>query len=201
MSEWLNITEYNWVLWVAGLFALLEFGKWAWSLIEWFISKLGIETKHMRSQREVRNKLLKAEQDIAEIRDTSTQNVNTFLEHERLMSESFADVKNEIVQEIGKLHNKIDEQHVHLEEIDRDGKRRDATIFRDRLLQSHRYYNQRRNTDGLVYLSISEFENLQNMFKEYFAANGNGVIKQIYEQDFQPNFRIDNESIDTYRTK
>lgn len=201
MDEWLKITETNWVLWIAGLFALLEFGRWAWTLTEWFISKLGVETKHMRRQRETRDRLLKAENNIKEIKETAVKNVNTFLEHERLMSESFVDVKKEIVQEIGKLHNKIDEQSEHLEEIDRDGKRRDATIFRDRLLQSHRFYNQRRNADGFVYLSISEFENLQNMFKEYFAANGNGVIKQIYEQDFQPNFRIDNESIDTYKTK
>ena len=42
MEKWTCITEYNWVLWIAGLFALLEFSKWAWSLAEWFISKIGI---------------------------------------------------------------------------------------------------------------------------------------------------------------
>lgn len=192
MSEWLNITEYNWVLWVAGLFALLEFGKWVWSLIEWFISKLGIETKHMRSQREVRNKLLKAEQDIAEIRDTSTQNVNTFLEHERLMSESFVDVKKEIVQEISKLHDKIDKQHEHLEDIDRDGKHRDMALMRDRLIQGLRYFSQNKSNDGSVLISMTDYENLDELFNEYFKCGGNGVCHSLYENEFKK-FKIDTE--------
>ena len=160
MDNWIKVTEYNWVLWIAGLFALLEFGKWAWSLIEWFISKLGVETKHMRSQREVRDRLKNAESDINEIRKTAEKNVNTFLEHERLMSESFTDVKNEIVQEIGKLHDKIDEQHVHLEEIDRDGKARDCAILRDRILGGMRYFSQNIDENNNVQISTTDFENM-----------------------------------------
>ena len=205
MDEWINLTEYNWSFWVAGLFALLEFGKWAWGLIEWFISKLGIETKSMNQKKEINKRLKDTEDAIKDIKETSTKNVDMFLEHERKIVANFVEIKDEVVKQLDDLSNKFDEQKSQLEKrlenIDNDGKRRDATIFRDRLLQSHRFYSQRRDSDGIVYLSISEFENLQNMFKEYFAANGNGVIKQIYEQDFLPNFRIDNNSIDIYKSK
>lgn len=184
MDKWTCVTEYNWVLWIAGLFALLEFGKWAWTLVEWFISKLGVETKHMRSQRETRDRLLKAENNIKEIKETATQNVNTFLEHERLMSESFVDVKKEIVQEIGKLHNKIDEQSEHLEEIDRDGKARDCAILRDRILGGMRYFSQNVDENNNVHISATDFENMSKMFEEYKKAGGNGLIKHLKETEF-----------------
>ena len=184
MGKWTCVTEYNWVLWIAGLFALLEFGKWAWTLVEWFISKLGVETKHMRSQRETRDRLLKAENNIKEIKETATQNVNTFLEHERLMSESFVDVKKEIVQEIGKLHNKIDEQSEHLEEIDRDGKARDCAILRDRILGGMRYFSQNVDENNNVHISATDFENMSKMFEEYKKAGGNGLIKHLKETEF-----------------
>lgn len=60
MDNFIKITEYNWVLWVAGLFALLEFVKWIWGLLEHYISKLGLETKGMRRKREEHELLMGA---------------------------------------------------------------------------------------------------------------------------------------------
>lgn len=184
--------EIDWVLWVAGLFALLEFGKWAWSLIEYYLAKVHIETKRMRREREIRDKLIKAEKDIAEIRETSIENVNTFLEHEKLMSENFVSVKEEIVQELGKLHDKIDDQRKHLEDIDTDGKRRDCSLMRDRLIQGLRYFSQQRDEDGVVHISMTDYENLNEMFSEYFNCNGNGVCHSLYENEFKK-FKIDTD--------
>ena len=112
------------------------------------------------------------------------------------LSKRIEELGNLVNKQYTHLDKKIDEQKEHLEEIDKDGKARDCAFFRDRLIQATRYFNQRRNDDGIVYLSIVEFENLKNMFTEYFSANGNGAVKQIYEQDFLPNFRIDNVSPD-----
>lgn len=192
MDEFIKLTEYNWAFWVAGLFALIEFAKWVVSVGEWIISKFGIETKGMRSKREVRDKLLNAEKDIAEIRETSVQNVNTFLEHERLMSENFVDVKKEIVQEISKLHDKIDKQHEHLEDIDRDGKRRDCSLMRDRLLSGLRYFSQNRDENNNVHISMTDFESMSKMFEEYEKAGGNGLVKHLKETEFD-NFIVDTE--------
>ena len=60
MDEWMNLTKTDWVLWIAGLFALLNFGKYAWEIAEYWISKIGLETKEMRKKREQQELLLNA---------------------------------------------------------------------------------------------------------------------------------------------
>ena len=52
MDEWMNLTKTDWVLWIAGLFALLNFGKYAWEMAEYWIAKIGLETKGMRKKKE-----------------------------------------------------------------------------------------------------------------------------------------------------
>ena len=192
MDEWIKLTEYNWTLWLAGLFALIEFLKWIYTSGEWIISKFGVETKRMRNQKENRKRLLNAENDIKEIKETSERNVNNFLEHEQLMSDNFIDVKNEIIKEISKLNEKIDNQREHLEEIDRDGKHRDMALMRDRLIQGLRYFSQKKDTDGSVLISMTDYENLDELFNEYFKCGGNGVCHSLYENEFKK-FKIDTE--------
>lgn len=196
MDKWLaTIGDINIMYWIAGLFALLELFRWVWTFIEWVISKFGIETKNMRTQRENRERLTNAENDIKGIKETAEKNVETFLEHERIMNDNFISIKEEIIQEIGKLHDKIDEQSEHLEVIDSEGKKRDCSLFRDRLIQGLRYFSQNKDENGVVHISMTDFENLNTMFGEYFSAGGNGSIKHIYNSEFQK-FRIDNESFD-----
>lgn len=192
MDEWIKLTEYNWTLWLAGLFALIEFLKWIYTSGEWIISKFGVETKRMRNQKENRKRLLNAENDIKEIKETSERNVNNFLEHEQLMSDNFIDVKNEIIREIGKLNEKIDNQREHLEEIDRDGKRRDCSLMRDRLLSGLRYFSQNKDENNNVHISMTDFENMSKMFEEYEKAGGNGLVKHLKETEFD-NFIVDTE--------
>ena len=192
MDEWIKLTEYNWTLWLAGLFALIEFLKWIYTSGEWIISKFGVETKRMRSQKENKKRLLNAENDIKEIKETSERNVNNFLEHEQLMSDNFIDVKNEIIREIGKLNEKIDNQREHLEEIDRDGKRRDCSLMRDRLLSGLRYFSQNKDENNNVHISMTDFENMSKMFEEYEKAGGNGLVKHLKETEFD-NFIVDTE--------
>lgn len=195
MDKWIEITEYNWAFWVAGLFALLDFGKWAWSLIEHYIIKFGIETKNMRLKREYAERLKKTEQAIEDIKETSKANVSMFVEHEKKVVEYFSGMKSEVVKQLEELSNKFDEQQEQIEnqlnDIDKDGKARDRAVIRDRIIQSCRYYSQRRDEDGKIHVSISEHENLRHLFEEYFAANGNGSVKSIYDNDFLKNYVID----------
>lgn len=196
MKEWITLTETNWAFWIAGLFALLEFVKWLYSIGEWLISKFGIETKSMRTKRETRDKLLKAEQDIQEIRETSEKNVTMFLEHEQKVVDRFLEIKEEVVKQLNDLNNKFDEQKNQLEEtlegIDADGKRRDCSLMRDRLIQGLRYFSQQKDDEGIVHISMTDYENLNEMFTEYFNCNGNGVCHSLYENEFKK-FKIDTD--------
>lgn len=56
----MNLTKTDWVLWIAGLFALLNFGKYAWEIFQFWISTIGVETKGMRKKREQQELLLNA---------------------------------------------------------------------------------------------------------------------------------------------
>ena len=58
MDEWMNLTKTDWVLWIAGLFALLNFGKYTCEVAEYWISKTGLETKGMRKKKEERELLM-----------------------------------------------------------------------------------------------------------------------------------------------
>lgn len=174
MSEWITITEYNWVLWVAGLFALFEFFRWAYGGIEWVFNKFGIETKKMRERRKLQKRLESAEQAIVEIKETSKHNVTMFLDHERQVVEKFTDIKNEIVEELAKIHEKIDAQ-----------KSTDRAILRDRIASGMRYFSQNKDSDGNVHINFSDYENMEELFQQYFGKDGNGAFKKMYKTEFQ----------------
>lgn len=100
---------------------------------------------------------------------------------------------NSLIQDgYSQLDRKIDEQKEHLEEIDRDGKKRDCSLLRDRLVQGTRYFSQNKDEEGVVHISMTDYENLSSMFSEYFRAGGNGAIKHIFETEFKK-FKIDND--------
>lgn len=190
MKEWLNITEYNWVLWIAGLFALFEFFRWAYGGVEWLFNKFGIETKKMREKRKMQKRLDKTEKSIEEIKETSKHNVAMFLDHERQVVEKFTGIKDEIIVELAKLHDKIDEQKAEMNETNKANIKTDCAMLRDRIASGMRYFSQNVDDDGNVYISFSDYENMDALFREYFSKGGNGAFKKVYETEFKK-FRIE----------
>ena len=175
MSEWITLTEYNWTYWVAGFFALAEFFRWLFSFKEWFYKTLGIETKSMRERREWEDRLRKAESAIVEIKDTSKKNVDMFIDHEKQVVEQFVGIRDEIVTELSKLHEKIDEQATENEETDR-------TVLRANINSAMRYFEMKREENGEVHISLADYETLDGLFEKYFAKKGNGAFKQAHKE-------------------
>lgn len=184
MDEWIVLTEYNWAFWVAGLFALFEFVKWAYSGAEWLFSTLGLETKKMREKREWEERLKKAEASIAEIKETANKNVEMFLEHENKVVEQFVSIRDEIVTELNRLHNKIDEQKEEMAKAKEANDKTDCTMLRDRIGSGMRYFSKNVGEDGKVHISLSDYENMNGLFQEYFTKHGNGAFKKMYEDEF-----------------
>lgn len=178
MDKWMALTEYNWAFWIAGFFALAEFFKWLFSFKDWLFKSLGIETKSMREKREWNDRLKKAEKDIEEIKDASKYNVGMFLEHERQVVEQFLGIRDEIVSELYKLHDKMEKNEI-------EGTNRDRAVLRDRISGGMRYFGENRDEKGFVHISMSDHENMEELFKEYFATGGNGTFKQMYENEFK----------------
>lgn len=190
MDKWIAITEYNWAFWVAGLFALFEFFRWAYGGVEWLREKFGIETKKMREKRKWQKRLDETEQAIKDIKDTSKHNVDMFLDHERQVVEKFTGIKDEIVAELNKLHVKIDEQKEEIAATNKANAKTDRALLRDRIAGGMRYFSQNKDEDGNVHISFSDYENMEALFHEYFAREGNGAFKKMYETEFL-NFIID----------
>lgn len=195
MEEWVALTEYNWAFWLAGLFALIEFAKWVieiWTkFYEWLFTKKGIETKKMRKAREWEERLKTAEDAIVAIKDTSTKNVEMFVNHEQQIVEQFIGIRDEIVTELNKLHDKMDEQREEFEKTNKANNKTDCAMLRDRIGSGMRYFSRNIGPDGKVHISLSDYENMNALFKEYFTKHGNGAFKKMYEDEFV-HFIIDN---------
>lgn len=185
MEEWISFSGFNWAYWVAGLFAMIEFFKWAFSGFEWVFKTFGIETKGMRKKREWMERLEKTEKAIDEIKETSKHNVEMFLEHEKQVVEHIDSIKSEIVAELAKIHVKLDEQKEEIDKNREDAKKTDCVMLRDRLNSALRYFSQNKDEDGRVHISRGDYENLEEMFQEYFKNDGNGEYKKAYKTEFQ----------------
>ena len=83
------------------------------------------------------------------------------------------------------LLKKFDDQEKRLEQIDEDGKKRDCAILRDRILEEIRRFSQNMDKDSVVHISITDHENLDALFTEYFNCHGNGTVHALYENEFK----------------
>ena len=185
MEKWAALADFNWAYWIAGLFALIEFFKWSFSGFEWLFKTFGIETRSMRKKREGLERLEKTEKAIEEIKDTSKHNVQMFLQHEKQVVEHIDSIKHEIVTELNKLHDKIDEQKVEMDKNSEKSKATDCVMLRDRIASGMRYFSQNKDADGNVHITFGDYENMEALFQEYFAKDGNGAFRKMYETEFQ----------------
>lgn len=83
------------------------------------------------------------------------------------------------------LDKKIDEQKERITKIDEDGKKRDCALLRDRILGGMRYFSQNQDEHGNVHIGITDHENMEHLFEEYFNCHGNGTVKTMYENEFK----------------
>lgn len=80
---------------------------------------------------------------------------------------------------------KVVEQQRHLEQIEAEGEKRDRALLRDRISGGMRFFQQGKDENGVVHISVSDHENMEELFTEYFNAGGNGTYKQMYDNEFK----------------
>lgn len=190
MSEWQTLSAYDWAFWIAGLFALLEFCRWLYSMRDFILKTVGIKTKGMIKREEYTNRLRQVELSIEEIKNTSKHNVAMFIEHEGQVVGKFTGIRDEIVAELNKLHDKIEEQHKEMEKNQKANNKTDCAMLRDRINSGMRFFKKNVDADGNVHISFSDYVNMDALFQEYFSKNGNGPFGKMYEEEFK-HFIID----------
>lgn len=92
---------------------------------------------------------------------------------------------NAVEHHYNSIMEKVDEQQKQLEQYDKEGKKRDRAVLRDRISGGMRYFEQNKDENGVVHISVGDHENMEELFKEYFNAGGNGTYKQMYENEFR----------------
>ena len=184
MDEWQALSAYDWAFWVAGLFALLEFGRWLYSMKDFILKTVGIKTKGMLKREEYANRLKQVETSIEEIKNTSKHNVAMFIDHEGQVVDKFMDIKSEIVSELNKLHDKIDEQADIIDKNNKATIQTDCAMLRDRLNSGMRYFTQNTDEKGNVHIKLGDYQTMDALFKEYFSKGGNGAFEKMYNDEF-----------------
>lgn len=174
MEEFKTLTEYNWLYWLAGLIILLNCIKWGVTLFEWFIGKLGIETKRTRREKSVEDRLGAVESAVKKLEANAKNNVDDFMRQKQEVVDGISKLKDEIIEEFAKLHNKIDEQKKENDETDR-------VMLRDRIAGGMRYFSQNKDEDGNVHISFADYTNMDALFERYFAKDGNGPFEEEYK--------------------
>lgn len=190
MEELLDLLKENWmavILVIVGLFACFQK---AVTGVEWVFKTFGLETKGMRKKREWEERLTNTEKSITEIKDASERNVQLFLKHEEAVVAKFSGIRDEIVAEITKLHDKIDAQKEEMDATNKANVKTDRAMLRDRIASGMRYFSQNKDDEGNVHISFSDYENMEALFQQYFAKDGNGTFHKMYVDEFQ-HFVID----------
>jgi hypothetical protein len=113
-----------------------------------------------------------------------------FIQHEKQVVSQFVGIRDEIVIELNKLHSKMDKQQDEIEKNNEANNKTDCAMLRDRISSGMRYFSRNIGDDGKVHISLSDYENMDGLFQEYFSKHGNGAFKKMYKDEFE-HFIID----------
>jgi chromosome segregation ATPase len=218
MEEFMAVVKENLGYWLVGLYALSESLKKLFNNADFFYKifkklfpKWEIKTKRMIEREQEKERLDNFEKAIAEIKETSKNNVAMFLEHEKQTIDKIGDFKNEIVDKMGGLECKQSEMNNNVgsikaelegvkkefEEKNADDWRWDILDFFNSSINNRRHYkeewehviNQLKKYER--YVEVHEIDN--GVFEEAATWLRNEYHKHIMANDFlQP----ENNSID-----
>lgn len=165
MDKWIELTEYNWAFWIAGLYALLEFTKWLINVLstvyEWIFRKAGVKTKRMLKREADEQRLKDTENAIKEIKETSRKNVEMFLEHERETIDKIGVFAHEIVVKMDNMESKQSEINDKVAAVKKEFEQKNADDWRWDILD---FFNSSINNRKHY---KEEWEHVINQLKKY----------------------------------
>ena len=106
MSELKQLAEINWWYVAVALVALLIAIKFVWSLIEWFVEKIGIETKSSREKRQQKEKL----EATAKLVEATAKNLDNLQKKHCKDEEEFRNNLNDYMEESRKDRKALHEE-------------------------------------------------------------------------------------------
>lgn len=164
MSAIKELTTLDFSLVFVSVFIILIGIKAIVSLFEWFIEKLGLETKGMRKRKEEHNLLIQTSQGLIQLQEKHEEAVTQSIRHDEIIKadiSSLTDKVNEIADTLSVMQKKDNE--TKLKEL------KGSLI---------RYYHK--------YKDIGEWSKLEkdafwDLFDDYEKRGGDGYIHTIVE--------------------
>lgn len=164
MSAIKELTTLDFSLVFVSVFIILIGIKAIVSLFEWFIEKLGLETKGMRKRKEEHNLLIQTSQGLIQLQEKHEESVRQSICHDEMIKadiSSLTDKVNEIADTLSVMQKKDNE--TKLKEL------KGSLI---------RYYHK--------YKDIGEWSKLEkdafwDLFDDYEKRGGDGYIHTIVE--------------------
>lgn len=159
-----ELTTLDFSLVFVSVFIILIGIKAIVSLFEWFIEKLGLETKGMRKRKEEHNLLIQTSQGLIQLQEKHEESVRQSIRHDEIIKadiSSLTDKVNEIADTLSVMQKKDNE--TKLKEL------KGSLI---------RYYHK--------YKDIGEWSKLEkdafwDLFDDYEKRGGDGYIHTIVE--------------------
>lgn len=159
-----ELTTLDFSLVFVSVFIILIGIKAIVSLFEWFIEKLGLETKGMRKKKEEHNLLIQTSQGLIQLQEKHEESVRQSIRHDEIIKadiSSLTDKVNEIADTLSVMQKKDNE--TKLKEL------KGSLI---------RYYHK--------YKDIGEWSKLEkdafwDLFDDYEKRGGDGYIHTIVE--------------------
>jgi len=101
------LTEINYIYVFVSVFAILVGIKFAVTIFEWFIEKLGLETKWMREKREGRDILFQTSKNLAELQKRHAEDVKQSIEHDKRIKDELSNFMKEMKESISTTQSQI----------------------------------------------------------------------------------------------
>ncbi len=160
-----ELISINYPIFFVTLFAVLLGTKYIVSLFEWFIKKLGLETKGMREKREEHELLIKTSQTLDALQKKHEDDVMQSIAHDKRIEKELTDsIKN-----IAELNSIKDKQIDCLMNAQRE-------VLADKINQKYKYYI---SIKGIPEDEVEEFTNLHRAYKGC-GGNHSGDAKYEY---------------------
>jgi hypothetical protein len=102
-------------------------------------------------------------------------------------NDNFQETVDKHSTEITNINNKIDGLLELIVQQDEQNKKIDCAILRDRIIQSYKFHKEVGTINAL------DYENLKELFEQYFARGGNHLVSKIYEDFKTWNVTLDEE--------
>lgn len=101
---------------------------------------------------------------------------------------------DKLKEDVDKHNQAIEELNVKLDKLsdliiqqDEQNRQVDCSILRDRIIQSYKYHK------GKGEITALDYENLNELFNQYFARGGNHLVSKIFEDFKQFKVNLDDD--------